>query len=274
MDESRWKRVQGVMMTNESISAYGGIQFPTTLLEQIATQINDGAMPFHIGHDLTRPARIRNVTARVESRDDGVDVLRFDAVIHVDDVDLIGTFTGVSATVTAPIERDEDHPAGPSPLDLSADHAWFGDDDLIAAERDISARGVDQAIIRVQRAYQFSLTPDPQIFLTIAYDLLVGVAGGAIWDGLKTLLRRRQTPPGADPTSPTTMNIDVTDGDQTFRASVSTTDASVAQHAIEALPDAATAFLHGRPPAKRADAASAQPELAQWDATNGWTPRN
>lgn len=271
MDESSWIRVQGVMMTNESISAYGGIRFPTTLLEQIATQINESSIPFHIGHDLTRPLRIRNVTARVENRDDGVDVLRFDAVIHVDDVDFISTFTGVSATVMAPIERDEDRPAGHSPLDLSADHAWFGDDDLIAAETEISARGVDQGMIRVQRAYQFSFTPDPQIFITITYDLLVGVAGGAIWDGLKTLLRRRKTPAEADATSPTTVNIDVTDGDRTFRAIVSTTDASVAQQAIESLPGAATAFLRGRPPAERTDA---QPELAQWDATNGWTPPN
>ncbi|WP_431277879.1 hypothetical protein [Leifsonia poae] len=259
-------------MTSEPIKAYGGIAFPATLLRSFAEKIDGGSFPFHLDHDLTKPIRIRSVEVFVHDRNDGISELRFRAEMHADDVHFIDSRPGVSATVMSPLARDEHSPRQfDAQFQLSADHAWFEDEALIGVEERLIELGVPADSLLVQRAYQFAVVPGPQIYIDVAFSVLLSVGASAIWDGIKLLFARRRTPPGGDATTPTTVNIEITDGSRVLRAVVTTDDLDVAKRAIDSLEVVATGFQRG---VQGADARSDPlAPTTTWDEPNGrWTP--
>ncbi|MEZ3157602.1 hypothetical protein AB1K56_11800 [Microbacterium sp. BWR-S6Y] len=259
-------------MTSEPIEAYGGMRFPASVLRSFADQANGEAFPWHADHDLTKPVRIRDFVIFTHDRSDGVTELRFRAEMHPDDVHLMGTRPGMSATVMSPLPRDENLPERPdAPFRLSADHAWFDDEALIAAEEKIISLGVPGSHLLVQRAYQFAWAPDPQIFMEISGNVLLSVGASALWDAIKLLFRRRRTPPGGVATKATTINFDITDGQRSLRAVVKTNDPEVARRAIESLDSVASEFAKAVPPVE--EAAGSPAETLTWDdPSRRWTP--
>ena len=259
-------------MTSERIEAYGGIAFPATLLRSFAEGLDGGQIPFHLDHDLTKPSRIRNIEIFVKDRDDGISELRFRAEMHADDLQYIDSRPGMSATVTSPLARDEDasRPRDTS-LQLSADHAWFADEALIGAEEQLLARGLPAGKLSVERAFQFSVIPDAQIFVVVVLPFMLSLGASALWDGIKHLLAGRRTPPGGDPAAPTTVNIEITDGDRTLRAVVTTVDDDVAKRAVESVEALARQFQQSR---KDAPVKATPPvQTTVWDEpTRRWTP--
>lgn len=259
-------------MTSDPIEAYGGITFPASLLRSLAQKLDGSQVPFHLDHDLTKPIRIRDVKIYVRDRSDGISELRFRAEMHADEMHFLDSRPGISATVMSPLARDE-HVSRKvdSQIQLSADHAWFEDEVLICAEGRLLARRIPTENLRVERAYQFSAVPDPQIFLDVAYPLLLSVGAGALWDGIKVLFARRRTPRGGDASVPTTVNIEIRDGSRTFRAVVTSSDEAVAEAAIRSL-DSAVAEFQRAPH----DALAVSPDptaVASWDESNRrWTP--
>lgn len=259
-------------MTSEPIEAYGGVAFPSALLRSFAERMDGGRLPFHLDHDLTKPIRVRDVEIFAHDRDDGITELRFRAVMHVEDLHFIDSRPGMSATVMTPLARDEHSPGKPgAPLQLSADHAWFTDEALIDAEARLVQRGAQFDSLLVQRAYQFAMVPDPQIYIDVAASVLISVGASAIWDGIKVLIARRRTPPGADSSIPTTVNIEIADGSRSLRTVVTTADVEVAQRAIEALDAVATEFLQD---GRRTSATSEhEASTSIWDDNHRrWTP--
>lgn len=272
MAESEWRAVHGVLMTSEPVEAYGGIAFPATLLQSFAEKLDGGPVPLHLDHDLTKPVRIRNVELFVHDRSDGISELRFRAEMHADDTHFIDSRPGMSATVMVPLARDEHSQRRVNaPLQLSADHAWFEDEALIGAEKRLIDRGVPAESIRVQRAYQFAVAPDPQIYIDVAFAVLLSVGASALWDGLKLLLARRRTPPGGDSTTPTTVNIEITEDSRVLRAVVATDDFDVAKRAIDSLEVVAREFQ--RSGENRGGKSESADATTTWDEPNRrWTP--
>jgi hypothetical protein len=259
-------------MTSEAIEAYGGIAFPPALLRSLAGTLDGSNIPFHVDHDLTRPVRVRNIEIFVKDRTDGISELRFRAEMHEDDTQFIESRPAMSATITSPLARDEDSPRRDDvPLQVSADHAWFADEVLIGAEERLMARGVRAETLSVERAYQFAFIPDPQIFVVVVLPFLLSLGASALWDGIKHVFASRRTPPGAAADTPTTVNIEITDGDRTLRAVVSTRNEAVAARAFEALEEVAVAFQEQRPHESVADSGPST-STSVWDVDDGrWT---
>ncbi|QIM17148.1 hypothetical protein G7067_13205 [Leucobacter insecticola] len=248
MTSSEWRPVRGTLTTSDPIEAYGGVSIPPDMLRELANQMQARDIPFHVDHKLSRPIRIRGFDAFVETRQDGVDELKFRAEIHEDDQHLLVSHSGVSATLTAPLARDlsEGHTSD-AVIRISADHAWFADEALIDAEEQLAATGVDRKLIEVQRAYQFSFAPDPQIFVDVSYAIFLSVSANGIWDGIKKLFNQRRTPRGGDSLAVTAINVSIADGERSFKAVVTTNDETVARRAFDSLDQVATGFFQDSP---------------------------
>lgn len=269
--------MHGVLITSNAVSAYGGVRFPPEVLEEVAAALRSGSVPLHADHDLAKPIRTRNLDAYVHVRSDGVHEVRFTVDVHPDDVDAFGDRSGMSATITVPLPREADYREPISPtVELSADAAWFTESDLLDAERTIIELGVPATKIRTEHALQFSVVPDPQIFLTIGLDLLISLGGSAIWGGLVGLFSRRTTPPEGDSASGTRINVTVVNGDRSVTAIVETSDEAVAKRAFDAIEllgnkafDVATE--HG--PVRGELGTRGPSRVATWnDPTRTWVP--
>lgn len=276
MPEPSWSAVRGIMMTSERIGAYGGIAFAPELLESVAESIRSRAMPLHADHDVTKAIRTRNTDAFVKARPDGIHELHFTFEIHTDDLHWVESRSGVSVTLMAPLDRPEDfvEPTDPS-VEVSADHAWFPDESLLNAERTLIAQGIEADAVATQRAYQFSFTPDPQIFITVTLGLLTSVAGSAIWASIAVLFRQRRTPVGGSATQPTTINYTVKNGDKSLTAKVQTSDKSVARRAFDELGETVQSILveRGSTSASSSTSPSTTSSVVVWnDSLRQWVP--
>lgn len=265
-----WTSVHGVMMTSEAIDAYGGFQVPREILMEIAAGIDAGGMPFHVNHRLDHPLRVRDLHAWVQTRPDGIDELRFSATVHPDDARWVEEYGHISVTMSTPIARDAQLPdEGEAAVTVAADHSWFSDDALITAEADLLLAGMTSGSVRVQRAFQFGLIPDPQIFIDVTWTALQSVGASAIWDGVKRLFRLRRKRPEADGV-PTVINVTVRNGDKSVTSVVRTSDETVAARAFDSLHRAVDAVLQ-QP--VQPDSPELQAQPLTWDEQHGgWTP--
>lgn len=277
MDESEWEPVHGILMTSERVAAYGGVGFAPEALEQVASAIRGGAIPFHLDHDLRKPVRARNLDAFVRAREDGIYELRFTLEVHPDDVERFGDRAGMSATITVPLDREDSHPEPLNPLiEVSADAAWFPTNELLAAETTLIGRGVPADKIRTEHALQFSFTPDPQIFVTLGLDLLNSLGASAIWAGIVRIFRGRSTPRGGDARGTTRINVTITNGVRSVTAVVETNDEYAARRAFDALEELGRQTLDGSAPkgqVRDALGTSSVPQVAMWDdPARQWVP--
>lgn len=274
MTSESWTTFSGIMMTTEPISAYGGTQFGRDTLESAADAIRANGLPMHVEHHLGRPLRTRNTDAFIETREDGIDVLRFTVEIHPDDANWAESLGGVSFTITAPIERPEGYIEPISPqLQISADSAWFDDEAILAAESALKAKGIASDQILAERALQFSFVPEPQIFVSIAIDLLTGIGSSVIWDAVVHLFRRRRTPDGGNLDSATKINVTLLDGDTSLTAVIETNSETVAVRALDSI-DGLASSIQERSRANHASETGDQhPSAVVWDdPSRAWTP--
>ena len=271
MTNSEWQPVRGTLMTSSPIKAYGGFSIPRTALRSFAEELNTGGVPFHLDHDASKPLRMRSFKAFVATRDDGVDELRFTAELHEDDLPWLNSRPGVSATLMVPLPRDRSR-ADPDTVTIQfgADHAWFSDGVLLDVESELVSWGVGRDQISVRRAYQFSLVPDPQIYLDITYAIFVSLSAGVLWGGIKKVFGQRRTPEGGDATKPTSVNISLVDGNRRLTAVVTTSDEEIAHRAVESLDGAIEGFFQSR---EVRPGESKRSAVTSWDDEAGrWTP--
>lgn len=280
MVDTEWLAVDSILMTSEPIAAYGGIAMPSETLESLAASLRSTGLRMHLDHDLSRPLRVRNPKVWVEERADGVHLLRMAYEIHRDDFELAGQRRGMSTTIHSPLPGRSPQAGVQDPLlALAADSAWFEYEALLLAEDALKNSGVPGGRMRVERAYQFSAVPDPQVFVTVIPALVMGLGtgllGNMLWDGIKLLFQKRKTPKGGSPSTPTTVNLQLTDGERSLTGVVQTASEEVAGEAIVAFEAVARQFIKGGHPSPRSDSADSRVEqqVVTWnDSSSGWSP--
>ena len=272
MTEENWPLIEATLMTSQAIAAYGGVRFSREALEIAAASLNGGGVPMQADHDQAKPVRVRNLRAWVDDGVDGFYRLKLSYEVHPRDAHNVESRRGMSAAMRAPIDGRGDLGDVQTAIDLSADHAWFDDEALLAAESLVVAAGLARTDIRVERVYQFSFVPDPQIFVTVVLPfagvITTGALGSALWDAVKLLFRKRRTPPNGDARKPTRVNLRLEDGGRSFSGIVETQDEAVASRAIDAFDRLAREFM-----AAPAAADPSDRRLLVWDHTAAtWVP--
>lgn len=276
--ENPWIIFQATLMTSHPIAAYGGVEFPREALEMGASKLNGGDVPMQVDHDQTKPVRVRGLRAWVEDDEDGFCHLKISYEVHPDDVHRIGNRRAMSVGIRAPLDGRDSAGSATAAINLSADHAWFNDDALIAAEAVAVEGGLSTSDIRTERVYQFSFVPDPQIFVTVALPIAGAVATGilssALWDAVKTLFKKRQTPPNGDEEQPTRVNLHLKDGERSLTGVIETGDESVANRAIDAFEELARQFMDAPASPVPHDQVGHR-RLLLWDEDAGaWSPHS
>jgi hypothetical protein len=276
--EENWPLIEATLMTSQAIEAYGGVRFSREALEMGAASLNAGNVPMQADHNQTKPVRVRNLRAWVDDGADGFYRLKLSYEIHPEDAHIVANRRGMSAAMRAPIDGREDLGEVQTAIDLSADHAWFDDDALLAAESLVIAGGLLRTDIRTERVYQFSFVPDPQIFVTVVLPfagvIATGALGSALWDAVKLLFQRRRTPPNGDAHKPTRVNLRLEDGGRSLSGIVETQDETVANRAIDAFEGLAREFM-ATPSSPEAAADPSDRRLLVWDDTAAaWLPHS
>jgi hypothetical protein len=276
--EENWPLIEATLMTSQPVDAYGGLQFGKDALELAAASLNFGNVPMQADHDQTKPVRVRNLRAWVDDEAEGFYRLKLSYEIHPDDAHYVATRSGMSAAMRAPLDGREHDFNRDAAVELSADHAWFDDDSLVAAESLLVDGGVAPHEIRTERVYQFSFVPDPQIFVTVALPLAGAIAtgsfGSALWDAVKYLYRRRRTPSGGDSHKPTKINIRLESGERSVTGIVETHDEAVVTRALDVFDGLARDFIEA------VDAVDDVPDLSDqrlllWDqGAAAWVPQS
>ncbi len=235
--------------TNHPIDAYGGIQLPEKVLEELTSRVRDNLIPFVNQHDPTQNLNAICLRADVVDLPDGfkaveaeleVDAEAWDAVEA--DWSEVGAPGGMSITFSEPIsELKPTDTKAIAAITIAADPSYFSDDDIQEAATRLTVVGS----VTAARLYQLAAVPTPRIVIDLAAVLLSippGVAAAAIYDCLKHLLPRRKRLHKVLP-EPTQIDICTRrnpDGSIAQTVQVRSNDEAVLKHALDKLGDAVT----------------------------------
>ena len=101
----------------------------------------------------------------------------------------------------------------------------------------------EEAETEALRVYQFAFVPDPQIFIAVGkplfHALSTGIAGNAIYDCIKKLLKGRQIPTQAEALTKTKNRLTVRNGKRRLKVTIESDIEQVVEAALSQLVDIA-----------------------------------
>jgi hypothetical protein len=195
--------------SNHPLPAYGGVQLSERVLEQIAKAVGADAIPMVVNHDHGRPLNARCLQVEVVEQSDGYKAVEATHEVDTeawesfqDELGALGVPGGMSFTCSETIAEFAANDASKTGhFKLAADAHHFTD----AAIEESAAALADVGGGRIERLYQFNAVPACRIVVeyvqqsggleTAVEGIAVGVAGSAIYEALKRLLKRRSTTP-------------------------------------------------------------------------------
>lgn len=192
-------RVRARLATSHPIPAYGGIQLSEEMLADVAQAMNDGSIPMHFGHDISRPVRVSRVEAGIERLDDGYLSVwaEFDAdssawAVVEDEFREAGVRGGMSISFSAPLAGGHLFPDASAVVAADAHH--FDDEAIREAAAALSNAGLDSG---GERLYQFSGIPEAAVVFDLVLPVIgalgINLAASLIYDAAKHLLTKRRT---------------------------------------------------------------------------------
>lgn len=216
--------VEGILSSTTPTAADGGIALSRRSIERAAEEIREEGLRLTLDHDPLR--RLHPEVRKVELREieGGGLALWVQFLLDEDEWSQVGDRRGFSATgIVAALaaERSESKPA----VEIFADAAQFEKEQY------------DAAVVELRRHFnvgggrliQLSEVPPPAVILELAWNglqsLALGVAGSAIYDGLKHLLRPKHAPESA-------FYLKVRRGDHVTSAHLRTSDHEVLKEAL------------------------------------------
>lgn len=211
--------LSGFVATTDEIPAYGGVQLAEEALYEMARAIGGRTLPFWAEHDPLRqiPGKVLMAEPRTTERG----TLGVWIEVEVPEGAAIG-MRGFSYAAGMVVE--ELGPADGPRVGFFADAASFTEEEIRGAGELLARQG-----LRVEAGpyFQFSADPATVVVLSIAADLLISIAGAAIWDAIKGFVRQDTS---------TEVRLEVTKASgETVRALVRTDDPSVAREAVQDL---------------------------------------
>lgn len=188
-------RVRARLATTHRVSAYGGIQLPKYLLEEIAEAVASGAVPMHFGHDISRPLKVARVMTGIENLEDGhfaawaefdVDEEAWSA--YMEEVTAAEAPGGMSIAFTSPLEGRPS--ANNLQIVVAADRHHFGDVEIDAAVEILDRLGVGVA---GEVLYQLSVEPIAKVVIDVVWPAVMmlgpNLVASAIYDTARSFLR-------------------------------------------------------------------------------------
>lgn len=239
--------------SNHPLPAYGGVQHPDELLERLAEATRTGAIPLVINHDHAQSLHARCLRAEVVDLPDGYKAVEADYEVDGDVWDAFqdelraqGVRGGMSFTYAEYFSELTPRDKGRSgQLSLVADAFHFRDEDIERAGEALTQVGS----VKIGRLYQFNAAPICRVVVEYVQqsggldaavkDIMIGVAGSAIYDAIKRLLRGRSTTTTATESAPQ-LEIHVTtesDGASRQRLLLRTDNEEVIEHALNKFAD-------------------------------------
>lgn len=188
-------RVRARLATTHPIPAYGGVQLPRQVLDQVASAVASGAMPMHLGHDISRPIAVADVLTGIEQLDDGHFAVwaEFDVdaevwAAHESEVAAAGAPGGMSISFTGPLAGRS--LASDSPLVVAADGHHFDDVEIDSAAAILGRLGVDAG---GEVLYQFSFEPVAKVIIDVVWPVVMSLGpnlvASAIYDAARSFFR-------------------------------------------------------------------------------------
>lgn len=195
MGDMHVTRVRARLATTHPIPAYGGIQLPREILEEVAEAVASGSMPMHFGHDISRPAAVSVVASGVEQLDDGHLAVwaEFDIdagvwAAYEDEVAAAGAPGGMSISFSGPMAGRS--LAGDAPLVVAADRHHFSDEEIDEAVTLLGRLGVEA---RGEVLYQLSFEPVAKIIIDVVLPMVMSLGpdlvAAAIYDAARSFIR-------------------------------------------------------------------------------------
>jgi hypothetical protein len=195
MESMTFARVRARLATTHPISAYGGIQLPKPVLDQVAQAVASGTMPMHFAHDISRPLMVSHVEAGIEQLPDGHFAVwaEFDIdadvwAAHEAEVAAAGAPGGMSIAFTGPLEGRS--LANYAPLVIAADGHHFDEEEIDNAVTILGRLGVEAG---GEVLYQFSFDPIAKIVIDVVWPAVMSLGpnlvASAIYDAARTFFR-------------------------------------------------------------------------------------
>ncbi len=219
------------------MDAYGGTQLDRTVLEQMVEALRAGRLPMILQHDPTRPIAMRLIDTGIDNDGDGFEQVWIRFEVEKATWDSVqeewaraGASGGFSWSGSVPLRLLPEEPDATKPtVALAADAHFWTEDQILDAARLLSSH----ANVQVGQRFAFAHIPDPVVVATL-YEMARAVGAAALWDALKTFLRRAPT---ADPSASqeTIFEFRVSEGGREAVGRVTTADPDVLRDAIEAL---------------------------------------
>lgn len=188
-------RVRARLATTHPIPAYGGIELPRQVLDQVAQAVASGAMPMHFGHDISRPVAVSEVEAGVEQLEDGHFAawaeFNVDAEVwaaHEAELAAAGAPGGMSISFTGPLSGRS--LASESPLVIAADGHHFDEEEIEAA---VAILGRLDAAAGGEVLYQLSFEPLAKVVIDVVWPVVMSlgpnIVASAIYDTARSFFR-------------------------------------------------------------------------------------
>lgn len=188
-------RVRARVATTHSIPAYGGLQLPREVLDQVADALVSGAMPMHFGHDISRPVPVSDVEAGVEQLEDGEFATWAEFNVDEDlwaaygaEVAAVGAPGGMSISFTGPMAGRSR--ASESALVVAADGHHFDEEEIDSAVAILRLLGADAG---GEVLYQFSFEPIAKVVIDVVWPVVASlgpnIVASAIYDAARSFFR-------------------------------------------------------------------------------------
>jgi hypothetical protein len=182
-------QVEAILATTRPIPGRG-VALGENVIERIAEEVLAGVIPMAGHHDVRLKLDAEILAAEARRVPDGTVAAWVRLDVDSDAWAELGDVRGMSISALEPIVR-ADGPSDKPTVTISADAVHF-DDESLGEARAILAT---EYAVSTGRLYQFADLPPAKVIvdlLAAALPILQGVAGSALWDGLKVFLTRRR----------------------------------------------------------------------------------
>lgn len=188
-------RVHARLATTHPIQAYGGLQLPREILDQLVQAVGSGAMPMHFGHDISRPVPVSGLKTGIEQLKDGEFAAWAEFDVDADlwseyeaEVAAAGAPGGMSISFTGPMSGRS--LASASPLVVAADGHHFEESEIDEAVAILSRLGPEAG---GEVLYQFSFEPVAKIIIDVVWPVVMSLGpnlvASAIYDAARSFFR-------------------------------------------------------------------------------------